>query len=69
MPHLKSIITGAVLISAAAVTAQPASEAAYARLVHERCPGADIVKVQRAAFDLLEVDYFCEGKKVELGIH
>lgn len=69
MPYIKSIITGAVLLCAATATAQPASEAAYARIVHERCPGADIVKVQRAAFDLLEVDYFCQGKKVELGIH
>lgn len=69
MPHLKNIITGAALLCGIAAAAQPASEAAYARLVHERCHGADIVKVQRAAFDLLEVDYFCEGKKVELGIH
>ncbi len=58
----------AIALLATAATAQPIPEG-YARLVHERCPGADIVKVQRAAFDLLEVDYFCEGKKVELGIH
>ena len=61
MPHVKPIITSVVLLCAAAASAQPASEAAYARIVHQRCPGADIVNVQRAAYDLLEVDYFCEG--------
>lgn len=62
------MLFSAALLCTTAATAQPATEA-YARIVHQRCPGADIIKVQRAAYDLLEVDYFCNGMKVELGIH
>ncbi|HNO04143.1 MAG TPA: hypothetical protein PKK49_02540 [Flavobacteriales bacterium] len=66
--HPRTLLSACLVLAAAAAFAQPFPEG-YARLVHERCPGADIVKVQRAAFDLIEVDYFCQGKKVELGIH
>lgn len=67
--HVRKLLLPGMAIAALGAMAQPATEAAYARIVHARCPGADIVLVQRAAFDLLEVDYYCEGKKVELGIH
>lgn len=66
--HVRTSVQLGVLFLCGTVAAQTIPEN-YARIVHERCPGADIVKVQRAAFDLLEVDYFCQGKKVELGIH
>ncbi|MBP6641898.1 MAG: hypothetical protein KBA60_09785 [Flavobacteriales bacterium] len=39
----------------------------YARTVYERCPDADILKIQHAEFDLVEVDYLCNGKKMEVG--
>lgn len=67
--HTRHSICLLALFANLAVTAQPVSEATYAHIVHQRCPGADIVLVQHAAYDLLEVDYFCQGKKVELGIH
>jgi len=63
------IATSSILLFSFSVAAQPANDPSYGQLVQQRCPGADIVKVQRADFDLLEVEYLCHGRKVEMGIH
>lgn len=64
-PHVLFALAATIL--AGAVAAQPAADdRSYARAVHERCPGADILKVQRAEFDLVEVEYLCNGQQVEV---
>jgi hypothetical protein len=57
------------LLLASTTFAQHGGDSTFVRLVHQRCPGADILKVQRASFDLLEVEYICQGRRVELGIN
>lgn len=57
----------AATLLAGTLAAQPAADdRSYARAVHERCPGADILKIQRAEFDLVEVEYLCNGQQVEV---
>ncbi|MFZ1332899.1 MAG: hypothetical protein WAR83_11955, partial [Flavobacteriales bacterium] len=61
-------LIGLTVLFSCGATAQTISDTSYGQLVQQRCPGADIVKVQRADFDLLEVEYFCQGRKIELGV-
>ena len=61
---------GISLLAVLAVTPVASSaqdDRGYARMVHERCPGADILKVQHTEFDLVEVEYLCNGKEMEAG--
>lgn len=69
MPMRTLLTICLALLYSFGAAAQTTADPSYGQLVQERCPGADIVKVQRADFDLLEVEYFCQGRKVELGIH
>lgn len=64
------ILTTMALIAALAGTAPQVfaqDDHSYTRQVHERCPGADILKIQRGDFDVVEVEYLCNGVAMELG--
>lgn len=64
---IRILLTMALLPPARAVAqSTTAGDPAYLHTVYERCPGADILKVQRAEFDLLEVEYLCNGRPTEL---
>ncbi len=49
--------------------AQPAADDhAISRLVHDRCPGADILSIERSGSGLIEAEYLCGTEVVEAGI-
>lgn len=41
---------------------------AISRLVHDRCPGADILSIERSGSGLIEAEYLCGAEVVEAGI-
>ncbi len=43
-------------------------EKAFLRYMYEQCPQADILQIDRAAGDYVELEYLCGGKIVEMGI-
>ncbi len=57
----------AAVVSVTTTAQRSSDDRSYARAVHERCPGADILKIERAEFDLVEVEYLCNGREVEVG--
>ncbi len=48
---------------------QTSDDRALANLVRERCPGADILRIERSGSGLVEVEYLCGTELVEAGIH
>lgn len=70
MSQLTHLFTAIALLAGLAGMAQRTSaqdDRSYVRAIYERCPGADILKIQRAEYDLVEVDYLCNGKEMEVG--
>ena len=70
MNQERQVLTTIALIAGLAGLAPHAfaqDDHSYTRHVYERCPGADILKIQRGDFDLVEVEYLCNGIATELG--
>lgn len=67
--NTRSLTTIALIAGLAGTTPQAIAQddRSYTQQVHERCPGADILKIQRGPFDLVEVEYLCNGVATELG--
>lgn len=67
--HILSLASIAVFVglTSMAHSTFAQDDRSYVRAIYKRCPGADILKIQRAEFDLVEVDYLCNGKEMEVG--
>lgn len=48
---------------------QATDDRTIADLVRERCPSADILRIERSGSGLVEVEYLCGAELVEAGIH
>ena len=57
------------LLSMGTLNAQPAAEdRAIGALVRNRCPGADILNIERSGSGLIEAEYLCGTVVIEVGI-